>query len=724
MTMLRFNADDMFTRLVEAREHDPFALLGPHRMGAEWRVRILAPHAARVWLCAGAGALPMKRVHPAGVFEWRGQESPGRSYLLRFDSGAHVWEGHDPYAFPPELPADELYLFGEGTLHQAYRLFGAHCEAVAGVAGVRFRVWAPNAERVSVVGEFNGWDGRLHQMANLGASGAWELFLPDIGPGTLYKFEIRNRGSGIVLLKADPYAREAELRPGTASRVRAPCAYAWRDGSWLESRGAWDWQHAPISIYEVHAGSWMRHADGRYYSYRDLAQRLIPYVIELGFTHIEFMPLTEHPLDESWGYQTTGYFAPTSRFGTPDELRALVDACHAAGLGVILDWVPGHFPEDGFALAHFDGSALYEHEDPRLGQHPDWGTHVFNFGRNEVKSFLLSSAHYWLAEFHFDALRVDAVASMIYLDYSRKAGEWLPNRMGGRENLESIEFLRELNVMVHGDFPGALTIAEESTAWPMVSRPTYVGGLGFSMKWNMGWMNDTLAYMRKDALYRRFHHELLTFGQLYAYSENFLLPLSHDEVVHGKGSLLGKMPGDLWQRFANVRLLFTAQMSSPGKKLAFMGNEFAQQTEWHAGRELDWASLSEPLHSGVKRLQADLNRLYRDVPALHELDFAQEGFEWLACDDAARSVVSFVRRASDGRFVVVVLNFTPVLRQAYLIGVPFPGSYRELFNSDSHHYGGSDVGNGTLVSGDPYRGHPASLSLTLPPLAGIVLAVV
>lgn len=715
----------MFARLVEAREHDPFALLGPRKSGEDWLVRTFSPSAERMWLWRDSDGEdihePMARIHPAGVFEWRGRQSPGHSYLLRYQAGSRTWAGHDPYAFPPQGSADDLYLFGEGRLSQGYRLFGPHCDTVAGIKGVRFRVWAPNAERVSLVGDFNGWDGRIHPMANLGPSGAWELFLPDMGPGELYKFEIRHRDSGSILLKADPYARQAELRPGTASQVVGASHYPWNDEEWLAARSQWDWQHAPVSIYEVHAGSWMRHADGRYYSYRELAERLIPYVAELGFTHIEFMPLTEHPLDESWGYQTTGYFAPTSRFGSPDELRALVDACHIAGIGVILDWVPGHFPEDAFALAHFDGSALYEHEDPRLGQHPDWGTHVFNFGRNEVRSFLLSSAHYWLAEFHFDALRVDAVASLIYLDYSRNQGEWLPNRYGGRENLEAIEFLRDLNVMVHAEFHGALTIAEESTAWPMVSRPTYVGGLGFSMKWNMGWMNDTLAYMRRDPLYRRFHHELLTFGQLYAYSENFLLPLSHDEVVHGKGSLLGKMPGDAWQRFANVRLLLTSQMTSPGKKLEFMGNEFAQEREWHAGRELDWSSANLPAHAGVQRLLSDLNRLYRELPALHELDFAPEGFAWLDCHDAEQSVLGFLRRAKDGQFVVIALNFTPVPRRGFVLGVPLAGNYRELFNSDSHHYGGSDLGNGVVASGQPHMTYPASLALTLPPLSGIIL---
>ncbi len=725
MAILRHKAPpETFTRLVEAREHNPFALLGRHRHEDGWRVRALEPRAEKAWLLHGAVASEMQPVHPGGIFEWSGEADPGRFYKLRFAAAAGVWERFDAYAFAPEAAADDLHLFGEGRLLQGYRFFGAHLQTLGDLAGVRFRVWAPSAERVSVVGEFNAWDGRQHAMGHLGGSGVWELFVPGLGEGTLYKFEIRHRDSGSVILKADPYARAAELRPGTASRVAAPATHRWCDAAWLEARARWDWQHAPMSIYELHAGSWMRHADGSYYRYRDLQRTLLPYVREMGYTHIEFMPLTEHPLDESWGYQTTGYFAATARFGAADELRALIDACHDAGIGVILDWVPGHFPEDAHALAHFDGSALYEHEDPRLGQHPDWGTHVFNFGRNEVRSFLLSSAHYWLTEFHIDALRVDAVASMIYLDYSRKPGEWLPNRHGGRENLDAIAFLRELNVMVHAAAPGALSIAEESTAWPMVSRPTYLGGLGFSIKWNMGWMNDTLSYLQRDPLYRRFHQDQLTFSQLYAYSENFLLPLSHDEVVHGKGSLLNKMPGDDWQRFANLRLLLTLQMTSPGKKLNFMGNEFAQWAEWDARRELDWGCLADHRHAGVKRLQADLNRLYRELPALHELDFAQQGFQWLDCKDANQSVLAFLRRARDGRYAVVVLNFTPVPRTDYRVGVPYGGNYCELFNSDSHYYAGSNVGNGVVTAGGPHLGYAASLALSLPPLAGIILTLV
>ncbi|TRZ64973.1 MAG: 1,4-alpha-glucan branching protein GlgB [Rhodocyclaceae bacterium] len=719
--------------LLEAREHNPFHVLGLHRDGASWVLRVFRPQAKAVaveWP-GSAGSVALTRVDGAGLFEWRGAlagAAPAQAlYRLIIDEDGAQRRGYDPYAFPPAAPADDLYLFNEGRNYQAYRLLGAVPESRGAerIAGVRFRVWAPNAGRVSVVGDFNRWDGRIHPMAALGASGVWELFIPDLSPGTLYKFEIRNRQSGLIGVKADPYARQFEQRPATAARVTEAAAHAWGDQEWLDQRARRDWLHAPMSIYEVHAGAWMRHPDRRFYGYRELAARLVPYVCDLGYTHIEFMPLMEHPLDESWGYQSTGHFAPTSRFGTPDDLRFLIDACHQAGLGVILDWVPGHFPTDAFSLAHFDGSALYEHEDPRLKLQPDWGTYVFNFGRSEVKSFLLSSAHYWLAEFHADGLRVDAVASMLYLDYSRKAGEWLPNRHGGRENLEAIQFLQEMNSMVHHEFPGALTIAEESTAWPMVSRPVHLGGLGFSMKWNMGWMNDTLDYMETDPIYRRFQHDRLTFGQLYAYSENFVLPLSHDEVVHGKRSLLGKMPGDAWQRFANLRLLLACQMMTPGKKLAFMGAELAQPHEWSGAEELPWGLLTNPAHAGMQRLVRDLNRLYTSHQALHELDFAVEGFSWIDCHDVEQSVLSWLRFARDGSFVVVVLNFTPVPRQAYRIGVPREGIYRELLNSDSQYYGGSDLGNGSGLTTDPlpWMNRPVSLTLTLPPLACVVLTL-
>ncbi len=622
----------------------------------------------------------------------------------------------------PTASDHDLYLFGQGSNYQSYRLLGAQPDAT----GVTFRVWAPNADQIAVVGDFNRWDGRVHPMRCLGDSGVWEVFIPGLGAGTLYKFEIRNRNSGALMVKSDPYARAVEVRPATASVVVASADYAWDDAEWLERRASRNWLHAPMNIYEVHAGSWMRHPDGRFYSYRELAEKLVPYVVDMAYTHVEFMPLMEHPLDESWGYQCTGYFAPTSRHGTADDLKYLIGRLHANGVGVILDWVPGHFPRDAWALAHFDGTALYEHEDPRLKMQPDWGTYVFNFGRNEVKSFLLSSAHWWLSEFHADALRVDAVASMLYLDYSRKAGEWLPNRYGGRENIEAIEFLREMNMMVHREFPGALTIAEESTAWPMVSRPVHLGGLGFSMKWNMGWMNDTLAYMKQDPVHRRYHHERLTFGQLYAYSENFVLPFSHDEVVHGKGSLVGKMPGDEWQRFANLRLLLTYQAVAPGKKLSFMGNEIGQTSEWRSNEEIPWHLLQWPAHAGAQSLVRDLNRLYVAHAALHDQDFDAAGFSWIDCHDADQSIVGWLRYARDGSFVAVMFNFTPVPRVGYRIGLPQAGRYRELLNSDSAYYGGSDVGNGDSLqtTDEPWMGRPASLALTLPPLSGLVLAPV
>ena len=712
-----------FTRLVGAREYDPFRLLGRHRAGEQWLVRTFQPHASAVFLDIDGARQPLTRVHKAGVFEWSGAAEPTLPYRLVIDHFGREQAAYDAYAFVPESSSHDLYLFSEGRNYQSYRLLGAHVEQRLGVQGVCFRVWAPNVERASVIGDFNNWDGRVHQMASLGASGVWELFIPGLDAGALYKFELRNRNTGAVITKADPYAQRFELRPATAAMVVESAAHAWKDGEWMERRAQRDWLHAPMSVYELHLGSWRRHADGRFYSYRELAQELVPYVSEMGFTHIELMPVTEHPLDESWGYQTTGYFAATSRHGAPDDLRHFVDTCHQAGIGVILDWVPGHFPQDDWALGYFDGTALYEHADPRLGTHPDWGTNVFNYGRREVKSFLLSSAYFWLREFHIDGLRVDAVASMLYLDYSRGEGQWLPNRYGGRENLEAIEFLREMNVMVHQEFPGALTVAEESTAWPMVSRPTYLGGLGFSMKWNMGWMNDTLAYIGHDPIYRRFHQHLLTFGQVYAYSENFMLPLSHDEVVHGKRSLLDKMPGDAWQKFANLRLLFTYQTTTPGKKLNFMGNEIAQWHEWRPDRGLDWDLLEESSHRGAQLLLRDLNRLYATLPALHQQDFEGTGFSWIDCHDADQSVISFLRYGRDGSFVVVALNFTPVPRHGYRLGVPTPGLYGEVLNSDSAYYGGSNTGNGSGIAAvpEPWMGRPASIEITLPPLAGMIL---
>jgi 1,4-alpha-glucan branching enzyme len=709
-------------RLLDARLHDPRAYVGLHRDGAGFVYRAFRPATSRLWLRMDDGYLPLARDGETDLFSARLDAAPPTPYRLVAEADGRRIEFVDPYGFAPTIGDFDLHLFNEGRLFEAWRMLGAVPMTLGGVAGVRFAVWAPNAERVSVVGDFNGWDGRAHPLDVRGGSGVWELFVPGLAAGALYKFELRHRDSGLVFAKSDPYGRAFELRPSTAARVVDESDYRWGDADWLARRAAWDFKRAPINVYEVHAGSWMRHPDGRFYGWRELADRLVPYAAGMGFTHVELMPITEHPLDESWGYQTTGYFAPTSRHGTPDEFRAFVDRCHQAGLGVILDWVPGHFPGDAFALAHFDGTALYEHDDPRIGRHPDWGTHVFNYGRPEVRSFLLSSACYWLSEFHLDGLRVDAVASMLYLDYSRAAGEWIPNRYGGRENLEAIDFLRDMNTFVHGRFPGAVTIAEESTAWPMVSRPVDGGGLGFTMKWNMGWMHDTLEYMRRDPVHRRYHHRLLSFGQLYAYSENFVLPLSHDEVVHGKRSIVGKMPGDPWQQFANARLLAAWQMTYPGKKLSFMGNEFAQGPEWSERGELAWPQLGLPEHAGVHRLFGDLARLYRDVPALHEQDFEQAGFEWLDVDDADRSVIAFARHARDGSFVVVALNFTPVPRNDYRLGVPRAGAYRELVNTDSRHYGGGDLGNHGLIAATP--GHPtrpASLALLLPPLAALVL---
>ena len=722
---LHLPAADDLEALVGARHHDPFSVLGLHRAGQDWSLRVFRPDAAGVSVRIKAGFVAMKRVHAQGVFAWQGADRPPHPVVLRITESGQEFETHDPYTFAPAIGADDLYLFNEGRLEQAYRVLGSRLEQRDGVGGVCFACWAPNAARVSVVGEFNRWDGRSHPMSAHGLSGVWELFIPGLDAGMLYKYEIRNRATGEVFVKTDPYARFHELRPGTAARVVAD-GYRWHDEGWMSARCRWDWLHAPINIYEVHAGSWRRHPDGRFYTYAELAQSLISYVVDMGYTHIELLPVSEHPLDESWGYQATGYFAVTSRFGAPDAFKAFVDACHQAGIGVLLDWVPAHFPTDAFSLARFDGTALYEHEDPRLGFHQDWGTHIFNYGRKEVKSFLLSSAHYWLAECHIDGLRVDAVASMLYLDYSRKAGEWIPNKYGGRENLEAIEFLRELNVMVHRDFPGALSCAEESTSWPMVSRPVHLGGLGFSMKWNMGWMNDTLSYIGNDPVHRRYHHNQLTFSQIYAYSENFLLPLSHDEVVHGKASLLGKMPGDAWQKFANVRLLLAYQFAASGKKLNFMGNEFAQGREWRSGGELDWGLLGIDWHRGVQTMMRDLNRLYRDEPALHELDFEQDGFRWIDCNDADQSILCFERRARDGSSIVVALNFTPVPRHGYRVGLPKPGAWREVFNSDSIFYAGSNAGNAGVIASQPFpwMGQDQSAAIILPPLGALILRYV
>ncbi|HMC13452.1 MAG TPA: 1,4-alpha-glucan branching protein GlgB, partial [Gallionellaceae bacterium] len=560
--------DQLMQAILDGRLHDPFSYLGLHQNEGEWILRIFLPYGHEPEVQTAAGWKPFTRIHMHGIHAYRGDAPLPQPCLIRYRTEDGKWhETWDTYTFPSMISDHDLHLFSEGRLHQVYRTMGAHPLIHGDVHGTRFAVWAPNAERVSVVGDFNRWDGRVHPMRVHGSSGVWELFIPDVGAGALYKFEIRNRHSGAILLKTDPYGFSFELRPGTASKVCAADSYQWSDKDWMEQRGSADWLHAPMNIYELHPGSWKHPHGGGFFNFRELAAMLLPYVQDMCYTHIELMPVSEHPLDESWGYQTTGYFGVTNRYGLPDDFRAFVDMFHQAGVGVLLDWVPGHFPKDDFALARFDGTALYEHEDPRMGEHQDWGTYIFNYGRNEVRGFLTGNAHYWLSEFHVDGLRVDAVASMLYLDYSRKAGEWLPNRYGGRENLDALSFIREANIMVHEQFPGALTIAEESTSWPMVSRPVYLGGLGFSMKWNMGWMNDNLRYFSHDPVYRRFHHYDLTFGQLYAYTENFVLPFSHDEVVHGKCSLLDKMPGDAWQKFANLRLLFVYQMTYPGKKL-------------------------------------------------------------------------------------------------------------------------------------------------------------
>ncbi|MDX1253257.1 MAG: 1,4-alpha-glucan branching protein GlgB [Gammaproteobacteria bacterium] len=708
-------------KIAEARHHEPFTVLGRHIEGDRALIRAYIPGAAAVFL-AETGQ-PLVRITGSDFFEWRGTraETAERYQLHWSDASGHAHTAYDPYCFPPQLSHFDLGLFSEGKHWHAYRFLGAHPHVADSVHGILFSTWAPNAGRVSVVGDFNHWDGRRHPMHTRGDSGVWELFIPGVQEGALYKFEIRNRDSGTIHLKVDPYAQRSEVRPGTASIVVAERDYAWSDEAWLKARASSDWLHQPMSIYEVHLGSWQRDEYGNFLNYRELAHRLVDHVKRTGFTHIELLPITEHPLDASWGYQTIGYYAATSRFGTPDDFRYFVDHCHQHGIGVLLDWVPGHFPKDLHGLARFDGTALYEHEDPRRGEHRDWGTLIFNYGRNEVKNFLMSNALFWLEEFHLDGLRVDAVASILYLDYSREPGDWLPNAYGGNENLEAIDFLRAVNNLTHELHPGTVIIAEESTAWPMVSRPAYLGGLGFSMKWNMGWMHDTLQYMSKDPVHRHYHHDHLTFGLLYAFTENFVLPFSHDEVVHGKQSMLNKMPGDEWQKFANLRLLYTYMFTYPGKKLLFMGCEFGQGNEWDHASPLDWWVLDYPLHQGMQTLIGDLNQLYRTVPALHQHDFDHHGFEWIDCHDATQSVLSYVRKDGDG-FVLVALNFTPMPRHNYRIGVPAEGWYQEILNSDSSYYGGSNTGNFNAVHSEPqpWMGRPWSIQITLPPLAAVV----
>lgn len=717
------NPDSDIQRILTARHHDPFAFLGRHRAEGSDVFRVFLPGAGSARF--GKQNAEMQRVAGTDVFEVSlpHTESVGHCSISWVDQAGQTRTRIDPYTFPPQLADFDLYLYGEGKHWHIYRVLGAHPHTVDGVSGILFATWAPNAERVSVTGDFNDWDGRSHPMRVRGGSGVWELFIPGIPDGTLYKFEIRNRHSGEILLKTDPYGQRFELRPNTASIVVSGTAHQWQDDDWMAQRQQHDWLHEPLSIYEVHPGSWKRDENGGFPGYRELAHQLVDYSLAQGFTHIELLPITEHPLDASWGYQTTGYFAPTSRFGSPDDFRYFVDYCHRHGIGVLLDWVPAHFPKDAHGLARFDGTPLYEHADPRLGEHRDWGTLIYNYGRNEVRNFLIGSAMFWLEEFHIDGLRVDAVASMLYLDYSRQPGDWIPNKYGGNENLEAIAFLRELNTVTHQQFPNILVMAEESTAWPQVTRPTWTGGLGFSMKWNMGWMHDTLLYMSKDPVHRQYHHDQLTFGLLYAFTENFILPFSHDEVVHGKQSMLYKMPGDEWQRFANLRLLYTLMFTYPGKKLLFMGCEFGQGHEWNHATGLEWHLLEYRFHHGLARLVADLNRLYRAQPALYALDFDPQGFEWIDCHDWSKSILIYLRRDQD-QFLVMAFNFTPVVRHDYRIGVPEPGTYRELFNSDSTWYGGSNVGNAVREADTrEWMGRPYSISITLPPMAGIVLAL-
>jgi 1,4-alpha-glucan branching enzyme len=718
---------------------NPFEILGPHwisrRGHASLAIRAFRPGALEMTIVSTLAkeTYSTALIHPSGAFEGLlpadlagaepgGPPSPG-AYRLRFRFANGSVETFDPFAFPALLTDFDLHLFSEGTHYESFEKLGAHVHDVDGIRGVHFAVWAPNAHRIGVVGDFNSWDGRVHTMRPR-PGGVWEIFIPGLDEGAVYKFEILSSPARHLLLKSDPYGFRAEVRPKSASVVCNIDGYRWHDAKWLKARASRDWLHAPMSVYEVHAGSWRYKKDGSWLGYRELAAELIPYVRRMGYTHVEFMPLMEHPLDASWGYQTLGHFAVTSRFGSPADFMYLVDRFHDAGIGVLLDWTPAHFPRDGHGLGFFDGTHLFEHADPRRGAHPDWGTLVFNYGRNEVQNFLVSNALFWIDKYHIDGLRVDAVASMLYLDYSRKHGEWIPNPHGGRENLEAIAFIKRLNEVLHSRHPGALMIAEESTSWPAVSRPVYLGGLGFDLKWNMGWMNDTLRYFANDPIHRRYHHNELTFSMIYAFHENFVLPLSHDEVVHGKSSLLSKMPGDDWQKFANLRLLFAYMYGHPGKKLLFMGGELAQRQEFSETVSVEWTLENSPPHRGIQRLLADLNRIHKGEPAFHEIDFEWQGFEWIDPNDSENSVLSFIRRSRNhDDFIVVVCNFTPVPRTNYRVGVPAGGFYREILNSDSAYYEGSDFGNSGGVQAEPipWHNHNHSLNLRLPPLAAVYL---
>jgi 1,4-alpha-glucan branching enzyme len=708
--------------LVRGTHRDPFALLGVHRVGDQRLVRTFQPHAENVAVIDRAGVVvaTLDKLHRDGLFA--GEMPPRlRHYRLRLSLfGGAMLDIEDPYRFGSSLGDLDLYLLGEGSDLRIYDKLGARILTMDGITGTRFAVWAPNASRVSVIGDFNGWDGRCHSMRLHPANGIWEIFLPGVDAGARYKYEMLDQLGRLLPLKTDPYGNFHEAPPGNASIVYES-NYQWQDASWLSGRRMSPTLDAPVSIYEVHLGSWRRGDGGQFLSYRELAAELVDYVRDLGFTHIELLPVTEHPFDGSWGYQPIGMFAPTQRFGEPDDFRYLVDCCHAAGIGVIIDWVPAHFPKDEHGLRRFDGTALYEHEDPRKGEHADWGTLIFNFGRREVINYLIGNALYWIDEFHIDAIRVDAVASMLYLDYSREAGEWLPNEQGGNENLEAVAFLRRLNKEVHAH--GATSFAEESTAWPGVSRPVEMGGLGFTYKWNMGWMNDTLSYVGEDPIHRKHHHDKMTFGLVYAFNENFILPLSHDEVVHGKRSLLGRMPGDEWQRFANLRAYLANMYAHPGKKLLFMGSELAQYQEWNHDRSLDWNLLDYPLHRGVQTLVRDLNHLYRNQPPLFANDFDGSGFDWIDWNDRDNSVLSWIRYDRQGHALICVTNFTPIVRHGYRIGVPAAGAYGELLNTDAEAYGGTGVRNTDVQSRpESWHGKPFSMWITIPPLATLIIA--
>ena len=719
--------------IAKSDHQDPFSVLGMHDIEYNGeRAIVVRAHftdarEAFVYVMAENKLHPMARIPNTGFFE---AVFPERQEFFRYQLELVSEDGerrrfHDVYSFLPILSEDDLYLYGEGKHYRIYDKLGCHLMTIDGVAGALFAVWAPNAKRVSVVGDFNNWDGRKHLMRLRGLSGIWELFIPGMKEGELYKFEIKTRLDHLYL-KTDPLGFSFQLRPETSSIVTNLEGFAWEDQGWLKQRARQNPQQQPVSVYEVHLGSWMRvpEDNNRFLSYRELAAKLIPYVKQLGFTHLEFLPVAEHPFDGSWGYQVTGFYAPTSRFGKPDDFMYFVNACHKAGIGVIVDWVPAHFPRDAHGLAYFDGTFVYEHADPRQGEHKDWGTLIFNYGRNEVRNFLTANALFWFEKYHIDGIRVDAVASMLYLDYSRKQGEWIPNRFGGRENIEAIEFIKELNTKVYELFPGAMTIAEESTSWPGVSHPVHLGGLGFMFKWNMGWMNDMLVYMSKDPIHRRYHHNMITFALLYAFHESFMLVLSHDEVVHGKRSLLDKMPGDMWQKFANLRTLYGFMYGHPGRKLLFMGGEFGQWIEWDFSKSLDWNLLDYDMHRQLQEYVKDLNRLYTNEPALFVNDLSYQSFEWIDFHDSDNSVVSFMRKniGKEKDTLIFICNFTPVPRQGYRIGAPMKGFYRELINSDSLKYGGSGVGNADGLTAEElaWQGQPYSLNLMLPPLATVV----